>query len=78
MPRNTVPAGKCPKCGRDELSCSYNHFERDELIIDAWEHKCANCGFRDTTGYRTDEPESLADIDDPQVCPYCGRQGEVT
>jgi len=56
------------------LSCRYNHFERDELVIDTWEHRCANCGHRETTAFRSDDPpaeDSLAPR--PDICPYCGR-----
>lgn len=77
MARNIVPIGECPKCRADELQCSYNHFERDELIIDAWEHKCGNCGFRDTRGYRTDEPDSIPPDVDVGKCPWCERTGEI-
>ena len=76
MPREIQPAGDCPKCNQPALACAYNHFEREELVIDAWEHKCANCGFRDTIAYRSDEPDSLPDDGVTDHCPYCGRKGE--
>ena len=73
MARERVVIGACPKCGADGLACSYNHFQRDELTIDSWEHKCVDCGFRDTTAYRSDD-EGDADREvDPRVCPYCQR-----
>ena len=60
MPRERVTIGTCPKCGADGLTCSYNHFANDELTIDSWEHKCGDCGFRDTTAFRSDdEPGDL-------------------
>ncbi len=65
--------GGCPKCGSDSLTCRYNHFERDELRIDSWEHKCPDCGHRETTAYRSDEDDSVPVGIDPRECPYCGR-----
>ncbi len=75
MPRDRQPAGECPQCGANELECTYNHFESDELTIDSWEHKCPNCGFRDTKAYRSDdEPEDEVDaVIAPHTCPYCER-----
>ena len=70
------PNQKCPQHGtRDEcpLVCKYNHFESDDLTIDAWELKCLDCGWRDTIGYRSDEQdeeENEADFD-PKRCPFC-------
>lgn len=78
MARDQQTVGGCPECGSDELTCRYNFFSKDALRIDSWEHKCPNCGFRDTTAYRSDEPESLPDDGVTDICPYCGRQGEVT
>ena len=40
--------------------CSYNHFQSDELRIDSWEHKCPDCGHRETQAFRSDD-EDLAD-----------------
>ncbi len=62
--------GDCPKCGAHEVACRYNHFERDELVIDAWEHRCPNCGYRATTAFRSDDPEPASN---PTICPYCQR-----
>lgn len=74
MPHQRQIIGECPKCGRD-LACSYNHFERDDLTIDSWEHKCANCGLRATKAYRSDQPatESV----DVRTCPFCLRQAAI-
>ena len=68
------PDGKCPQNGsRTEcpLVCKYNHFESDQLTIDAWELKCLDCGWRDTIGYRSDEADEADDVD-PTRCPFCG------
>lgn len=76
MPREILSVGACPKCDADDLQCRYNHFEKDELRIVSWEHKCAECGYRETTAFRSDDPEELQ----PEVvdrCPYCGRQGHL-
>ncbi len=66
--------GNCPKCNSDHFSCSYNHFEKDDLAIDSWEHKCPNCGFRETTAFRSDEENPKPGNIDPCVCPYCARR----
>lgn len=73
MPRDFKSAGTCPKCNAEGLTCRYNHFEKDELCIDSWEHKCADCGYRETTGYRSDDPQELQP-EDVSICPYCGRR----
>lgn len=77
MPRDIQTVGACAKCGAEAaVTCRYNHFERPEaqLVIDAWEHKCSNCGVRETTGYRSDDPEEDRP-EAPRKCPYCGRDG---
>ena len=75
MAAQVQPAGVCEKCGNAEVNCKYNHFSSDELEIHAWEHKCGNCGARDTTAYRSDEDEEDDAPADPRVCPYCQRRG---
>jgi len=69
------PNQKCPQHGtRDEcpLVCKYNHFESDDLTIDAWELKCLDCGWRDTIGFRSDEEEEENEANfDPKRCPFC-------
>lgn len=74
MPRDRQPAGSCARCQGSQLTCSYNHFEQGALEIDSWEHKCPDCGQRDTTAYRTDEEDSLPADGNTKICPYCGRQ----
>lgn len=64
--------GGCEKCGSSRLTCKYNHFENDALSIHSWEHKCPDCGQRQTTAFRSDSPPLP---DDPRLCPYCGRTG---
>jgi len=73
MPANRLSIGPCPQC-QAELVCSYNHFERGELTIDSWEHKCANCGFRETKAYRSDQPAPADEAANPLVCPFCQRR----
>lgn len=65
------PNGKCLQGDRDEcpLVCKYNHFDGDELTIDAWELKCLDCGWRDTVGYRSDEMDG--ETANPKECPFC-------
>ena len=74
MARDRKLIGNCPKCSSDQLACSYNHFESDDLTIHAWEHKCPDCGYRETTAHRSDEADDPPADFDPCVCPYCGRQ----
>ena len=75
------PNEKCPQHGtRDEcpLVCKYNHFESDDLTIDAYELKCLDCGWRDTIGFRSDETEEDDDLPedfDPKKCPFCNQCG---
>jgi len=77
MARDIAVIGGCPKCASDELTCRYNHFEKDDLQIISWEHKCPNCGFRDTRAFRSDDEEDDAEVaevtGDPSACPYCDR-----
>ncbi len=72
MPRHQQPAGACPKCQTDAVVCTYNAFDKDGLHVDSWEHKCPNCGHRETRGFRSDDVDLAPDVD-PRVCPYCGR-----
>ena len=67
------PGGKCPHDAERELCplvCKYNHFESEELTIDAWELKCLDCGWRETIGFRSDEEEADESIN-PKQCPFC-------
>jgi hypothetical protein len=82
MSRPTLPpSGICnqnPDRKDCPLTCKYNHFESDEedLTIDAWELKCLDCGWRDTIGFRSDEPDpDAADDFDPAICPFCKISG---
>ncbi len=76
MARDLVVIGVCPQCAVGELVCKYNHFEKAELSITSWEHKCAECGFRETTAFRSDDPVAQQTVD-PQACPFCRRRGGV-
>jgi hypothetical protein len=71
--KNIVLCGTCPECEHDPVSCKYNYFENDDLTIDAWEHRCHNCGWRTTTAYRSDDEDLDTTIANPKVCPYCQR-----
>ncbi len=73
MARDVKTIGGCPKCQSMALTCKYNLFESDDLRIDSWEHKCPDCGFRETTAFRSDEEDSIPAGTDPTVCPYCDR-----
>ncbi len=66
-------SGSCQKCGAT-THCKYNHFEQDDLVIDSWEHKCQDCGARETTAFRSDDEDAQPENGDPLTCPYCGRK----
>ncbi|MEX2174708.1 MAG: hypothetical protein WD872_10125 [Pirellulaceae bacterium] len=71
---NSQTAGDCPKCRQPGIVCRYNFFDRGDLQVHSWEHKCPDCGWRDTKGFRSDDPaENQPDA--PHVCPLCGRSG---
>jgi hypothetical protein len=65
-------SGVCPKCQATTLACRYNFFDRGDLQIHAWEHKCPDCGWRETKAYRSDEPAPAAGVN-VAACPFCGR-----
>lgn len=73
MAQNRQTIGNCPKCRGNQFTCSYNHFQSEDLTIDSWEHKCLDCGFRETEAFRSDAEEPIPDDLDVKVCPYCGR-----
>jgi len=75
MPREQILHGECPKCEGVQTTCKYNRFESDDLRIDSWEHKCPDCGHRQTTAYRTDDEDEV--VENPNICPYCKRQAGV-
>ena len=75
MPRDRQSAGSCPQCTQGALQCTYNLFQQDELRIDSWEHKCVECGFRETRAFRSDEPDASEEAnEESDRCPYCGRK----
>jgi RNA polymerase subunit RPABC4/transcription elongation factor Spt4 len=73
---NLQPAGNCPRCHSDQLTCKYNHFQQDELEIHSWEHRCPDCGNRQTSAFRNDDEDELPP-ENPAQCPYCGRSGQL-
>jgi hypothetical protein len=74
MPASTHPAGVCPKCGGDAVLCRYNFFDRGDLQVHSWEHKCGNCGWRQTQAFRSDAP-AAEPATEPGRCPWCARLG---
>ncbi|MGI8982298.1 MAG: hypothetical protein ACR2FY_23960 [Pirellulaceae bacterium] len=72
MPTTVAIAAECPKCHATQLTCRYNYFDRGDLQIHAWEHKCQDCGWRETKAFRSDEPAPAAGASATQ-CPFCGR-----
>ena len=74
MPVNTQAAGECPKCQQASVVCRYNFFDRGDLQVHSWEHRCPNCGWRETKAFRSDEPPDKQSAA-PDVCPLCGRVG---
>ena len=74
MPTTVIIAAECPKCHVTQLACRYNYFDRGDLQIHAWEHKCQDCGWRETKAFRSDEPAPPTGQNAAQ-CPFCGRAG---
>ncbi len=72
MPRDRQEIGQCTRCNRGTVNCSHNKFMDGTLEIHSWEHRCCECGHRETTAFRSDEvnPEPTGDA---TVCPFCGR-----
>ena len=77
MAASSQPAGICSKCGADAVVCRFNYFDRGDLQVHSWEHRCSNCGQRATQAYRSDGPPLEAGTD-PAVCPWCGRRGSTS
>ena len=77
MPHERIIIGPCPKCVGGKFVCSYNHFAREDLTIVSWEHKCHDCGFRETKAYRSDQPEAERAGIDVVSCPFCQRRSEL-
>lgn len=73
MARDRQMIGPCPRCSQGNLSCTYNLFVKEALTIQSWEHRCADCGYRVTQAFRSDQ-SSADESGDPTVCPFCGRQ----
>lgn len=74
MLSNVSIAGSCPKCQAQRLACRYNYFDRGDLQIHAWEHKCSECGWRETKAFRSDDAVPATEADAAR-CPLCGRTG---
>lgn len=72
MPLDLQPAAPCSVCG-GPVTCRYNHFEKPGLVIDAWEHKCGDCGVRSTQAFRREGDEAAVEGERAH-CPYCGRE----
>jgi hypothetical protein len=69
-------AASCPKCQGPSLTCRFNYFDRGDLQVHSWEHRCQDCGWRETKAFRSDSPDAAAG--DPAVCPWCARAGTAT
>ncbi|MDP7018451.1 MAG: hypothetical protein QGG36_21780 [Pirellulaceae bacterium] len=63
----------CSRCGGWASTCKYNHFHQGDLEIHSWEHKCPDCGNRQTTAFRSDSEDLDTSGRQQRVCPYCGR-----
>jgi ssDNA-binding Zn-finger/Zn-ribbon topoisomerase 1 len=75
MPASTSTTElNCPKCQAAGVACRYNFFDRGDLQVHSWEHKCPNCGWRETHASRSDDPPEKQPPQ-PGVCPMCGRSG---
>jgi hypothetical protein len=76
MSGNTKLAGQCPKCQQPAVACRYNFFDRGDLQVHSWEHRCTNCGWRETKAFRSDDaPDKHSPV--PDVCPLCGRRADA-
>jgi hypothetical protein len=73
MPRDRQEIGLCTRCNRGTLNCSYNRFQDGTREIHSWEHRCPECGHRETKAFRSDDVDPKP-TGDPTVCPFCGRQ----
>jgi len=72
MRPESPPEGKCPqKKDNCNLTCKYNHFEADDLLINSWELKCLDCGYRETIAYRSDDSDLDLESCEPEKCPFC-------
>lgn len=77
MSRDESIIGGCPNCQSAAYRCRYNIFESGELRIDSWEHRCPDCGHRETRAFRSDDEDSLPDVAPATQCPFCGRMGDA-
>ena len=73
MRSNVDAVAECPKCESRSVSCRFNFFDRGDLQIHSWEHKCLNCGWRDTKAFRSDDPPEARSAE-PAKCPFCARE----
>jgi hypothetical protein len=78
MPSTETVAVPCPQCQAATVACRFNFFDRGDLQIHSWEHRCQNCGWRETRALRSDAPPEPQAGTDPNVCPLCGRLGTAT
>lgn len=65
----------CSKCQGQQMTCKFNYFHQGDLEIHSWEHKCPDCGHRQTIAYRSDDEDLDTPREDRSQCPYCGRAG---
>lgn len=73
MARDRQTIGPCTSCSQGTVTCSYNLFVKDTLTIQSWEHRCCDCGHRETKAFRSDQSDTTM-TSDPTVCPFCARQ----
>lgn len=77
MASSTEKAGKCEKCQTGDVMCRFNDFDRGDLRVMAWEHKCTDCGIRVTQAWRSDQPNAGDAPEGLPTCPWCGRTGKT-
>ena len=53
-------------------------FEGPAERIDSWEHRCADCGYRETQAFRASELTPGPQAANPRICPFCRREGAKT
>jgi hypothetical protein len=73
MSRDETTIGGCPACQGAAYRCRHNHFASGDLQIHSWEHRCPDCGHRETRAFRSDDESTFSEGSDPSLCPFCGR-----
>ena len=60
---------KCPKCGKNTLSCSYNGDVGGVDYLDEYQATCSSCGYEKIEHVSGGSPMGWNDF---TKCPFCG------